>query len=131
MKKIINFSYISPLYYYLYAMGDDDLDNFYINSKSDLDRLYKEMKLRFARFGPVSKSMVSDALEYVLASHSWEANWRGLLPQEIPLDEVEDKERFVRDLFFVLIGRKPDPDFDLSDIEVNNYVGPDGIDTKV
>ncbi|WP_338640976.1 hypothetical protein [Burkholderia pyrrocinia] len=131
MKKIINFGYISPLYYCLYAMRDDDLDNFYINKKSDLDRLYKEMRLRFSRFGPVSQSMVSDVLEYVLVSHSWEANWRGLLPQEIPLDEVEDKEGFVHDLFLVLIGREPDPDFDLSDIEVNNYVGPDGIDTRV
>ncbi|EML1599142.1 hypothetical protein KPA93_20485 [Burkholderia cenocepacia] len=131
MNKIINFSYIGPLYYYLYSMTDDELDDFYINDESDLSRLFEEMKLRFERFGPISRSRVLDVLEYVLASHSWEANWRGLLPQEIPLDEVKDKKRFVHDLFVVLAGREPNSDFDVRDVEVNNYVGPDGVDTKM
>ncbi|MGS0897635.1 hypothetical protein ACVBGC_34845 [Burkholderia stagnalis] len=131
MKKIINFSYIGPLYYYLYSMGDNELDDFYINDKDDLGRLFGEMKLRFERFGPISRAKVLDVLEYVLTSHSCEANWRGLLPQEIPLDEVEDKEQFVRDLFVALVGREPNLDFDFRDVEVNNSVGPDGIDTKI
>ncbi|MBN3750010.1 hypothetical protein G3N96_32010 [Burkholderia sp. Se-20373] len=130
MKKIINFSYIRPLYYYLDSMRDDELDDFYINKKNDLDRLFGEMKSRFDRFGPVSQSMVSDVLEYVLASHSCDDNWRELLPQEIPLDEVKDKEQFVRNLFVALFGREPSFDFDVVDIEVSNFVGPDGIDTK-
>ncbi|WP_175977978.1 hypothetical protein [Burkholderia sp. BCC1047] len=131
MKKVINFSYIGPLYYYLYSMRDDELDDFYINDENHLGRLFAEMKARFDRFGPISRSKVLDVLEYVLASHSCEANWRGLLPQEIPLDEVEDKERFVHDLFVALAGREPNADFDLRDVEVNNYVGPDGVDTKI
>ncbi|MBY8607587.1 hypothetical protein K7N18_22420 [Burkholderia arboris] len=130
MKKSINFNYIGPLYYYLYSMRDDELDDFYINKKNDLDRLLGEMKLRFDRFGPISQSMVLDILEYVLTSHSCDANWRGLFPQEIPLDEVEDKEQFVRDLFVALFGREPNFDFDVADVEVSNFVGPDGIDTK-
>ncbi|RQR42331.1 hypothetical protein [Burkholderia sp. Bp9142] len=131
MKKIINFNYIGPLYYYLYSMRDDELDDFYVNEKNDLNRLFGEMKLRFEGFGPISQSRVSDVLEYVMASHSCCANWRGLFPQEIPLDEVEDKERFVHDLFVALFGREPNFDFDIADIEVNNFVGPDGIDTKI
>ncbi|WP_174912556.1 hypothetical protein [Burkholderia diffusa] len=130
MKKSINFNYISPLYYYLYSMRDDELGDFCINEKNNLDRLFGEMKLRFERFGPISQSMVSDVLEYVLNSHSCDANWRGLFPQEIPLDEVEDKEQFAHDLFVTLFGRELNFDFDVTNIEVSNFVGPDGIDTK-
>ncbi|MBM2769004.1 hypothetical protein [Burkholderia anthina] len=131
MKKIINFSYIGPLYYYLYSMTDDELDDFYINDEDDVRRLFGEMRVRFERFGPVSKAMVSDVLEYVLVSNSWEANWRALLPQDIPLDEIEDKRQFVHDLFVALFGREPNSGFDLEGVEVSNTVGPDGIDTKI
>ncbi|WP_174929092.1 hypothetical protein [Burkholderia lata] len=130
MKKIVNFHYIHPLYYFLYVMGDEELDDFYINEKSDVERLYGEMKLEFEKFGPISRSRVADALEYVLVSRSWSKNWRGVLPQDIPLDDVEDKERFVHDLFVALIGREPNLDFDLDGVEVDNSVGVAGINTR-
>ncbi|WP_124586082.1 hypothetical protein [Burkholderia contaminans] len=130
MKKIINFNYIGPLYYCLYTMGDDELGDFYINEKSYLERLRKEMHAEFEKFGPISQARVLDVLEYVLSTHSWVENWRGLFPQEIPLDEVEDKRGFVHDLFVTLTGREPNFNFDLTDVEVNNYVGPDGINTR-
>ncbi|MCA8094320.1 hypothetical protein LGM65_26160 [Burkholderia anthina] len=131
MKKIINFNYIEPLYYFLYSMTDSELDDFHINDESDMCRLFGEMRIRFERFGPTSKAMVSDVLEYVLASHSWGANWRGLFPQEIPLDEVDNKRQFVHDLFVALFDREPNPGFDLRCVAVNNTVGTDGIDTTL
>ncbi|WP_155629753.1 hypothetical protein [Burkholderia stagnalis] len=130
-EKIINFNYIGLLYYYLYTMSDEGLDDFCINEKSYLERLYGEMRAEFDKFGPISQGRALDVLEYVLVTHSWVENWRGLSPQEIPLDEVEDKRGFVHALFVALSGREPNPSFDLTDVEVDNYVGPTGINTRI
>lgn len=131
MKKIINFNYIRPLYYYLHAMRDDELDDFFINRGADVERLYREMKFEFDKFGPISQSRVVDALEYILISRSWLENWRAVLPPDIPLDEVEDKEGFVHNLFIALAGREPRLDFDSSCVEIDNRVGGDGVNTKI
>ncbi|AYQ42586.1 hypothetical protein BLA9940_04268 [Burkholderia aenigmatica] len=130
MKKVINFNYLSPLYTCLFIMTDDELDDFYINSDDGRAWLLQQMKTRFERYGVESRSRVVDALEYALVSGSWLARWRGIVPHDIPLDDVTDKEKYVRDLFHVLAGRAPDPAFDVREIEFDQTVGPNGIDVR-
>lgn len=99
MKKAIDFHYLRPLYGCLFIMTDDELDDFYINSDDGRAWLLRQMKTRFGLYGAESRARVVDALEYVLASGSWLAHWRGIVPHAIPLDDVTDKEKYVRDLF--------------------------------
>ncbi|RQS27957.1 hypothetical protein DIE03_19825 [Burkholderia sp. Bp8992] len=130
MTKLINFNYLRPLYYFLLSMTDDELDDFYINTDEGVKRIYEEAKAEFSRFGPVSRERVIDVLEYVLASNSWLENWKKIIPQEVPLDDVDDKRKYVYDLFVSLAGREPSLDFDVSDVEVTDAVGPEGLAIK-
>ncbi|EMN5132406.1 MULTISPECIES: hypothetical protein [Burkholderia] len=130
MTKLINFNYLRPLYYFLLSMTDDELDDFYINTEEGARRIYEEAKAEFSRFGPVSQERVIDVLEYVLASNSWLENWKEIIPQEVPLDDVDDKMKYVHDLFVSLAGREPSLEFDVSDVEVTDAVGPEGLAIK-
>ncbi|RQT02657.1 hypothetical protein [Burkholderia contaminans] len=130
MTKLINFNYLRPLYYFLLSMTDDELDDFYINTEEGVKRIYEEAKAEFSRFGPVSRERVIDVLEYVLASNSWLENWKKIIPQEVPLDDVDDKRKYVHDLFVSLAGREPSLEFDVSDVEVTDAVGPEGLAIK-
>lgn len=130
MTKLINFNYLRPLYYFLLSMTDDELDDFYINTEEGVKRVYEEAKAEFSRFGPVSRERVIDVLEYVMASNSWLENWKKIIPQEVPLDDVDDKRKYVHDLFVSLAGREPSLEFDVSDVEVTNAVGPEGLAIK-
>ncbi|MCA8089244.1 hypothetical protein [Burkholderia cenocepacia] len=127
MTKLINFNYLRPLYYFLLSMTDEELDDFYINSEAGVKKVYEEVKAEFNRFGPTSQGRVIDVLEYVLASNSWLENWKKIIPQEVPLDEIADKRKYVYDLFVLLTGREPDLKFNVYDVEITDVVGPDGL----
>ena len=127
MTKLINFNYLRPLYYFLLSITDDELDDFYLNTDEGMKRVYEEAKAEFDRFGPVSQGRVIDALEYVLASNTWLENWKKIIPQEIPLDDVDDKRKYVHDLFVTLAGREPSPKFDTRDVDITDAVGPEGL----
>lgn len=110
--------YISKMYYYLHVMSDDDLDDFYINDIDCRAKLFDEMKADFDRFGPTSKQRVLDAIEFILSSGDIQAHWRSVVPHEVPLDEVEDKPGYLRELYNKLSGHLPShrkfgPDVDL------------------
>ena len=127
MTKLINFNYLRPLYYFLLSITDDELDDFYLKTDEGMKRVYEEAKAEFDRFGPVSQGRVIDALEYVLASNTWLENWKKIIPQEIPLDDVDDKRKYVHDLFVTLSGREPRPKFDTRDVDITDAVGPEGL----
>lgn len=127
MTKLINFNYLRTLYYFLLSMTDDELDDFYLNTDEGMKRVYEEVKAEFDRFGPVSQGRVIDALEYVLASNTWLENWKRIIPQEIPLDDVDDKRKYVHDLFVTLAGREPSPKFDTRDVDITDAAGPEGL----
>ena len=127
MTKPINFNYLRPLYYFLLSMTDDELDDFYLNTDEGMKRVYGEAKAEFLRFGPVSQTRVIDTLEYVLASNTWLENWKKIIPQEVPLDDVDDKRKYVHDLFVSLADREPSPDFDIDNVEITDAVGPEGL----
>ena len=127
MTKLINFNYLRPLYYFLLSMTDDELGDFYLNTDEGMKRVYEEAKAEFDCFGSVSQGRVIDALEYVLASNTWLENWKRIIPQEIPLDDVDDKRKYVHDLFVSLAGREPSPKFDTGDVEITDAVGPEGL----
>lgn len=127
MTKLINFNYLRPLYYFLLSMTDDELDDFYLNTDEGMKRVYAEAKAEFSRFGPASSERVIDTLEYVLASKTWLENWKKIIPQEVPLDDVDDKRKFVHDLFVSLADREPSLEFDIGDVEITDEVGPEGL----
>ena len=127
MTKLINFNYLRPLYYFLLSMTDDELDDFCLNTDEGMKRVYGEAKAEFLRFGPVSQTRVIDTLEYVLTSNTWLENWKKIIPQEVPLDDVDDKRKYVHDLFVSLAGREPNPDFDIDNVEITDAVGPEGL----
>ncbi|AOJ61431.1 hypothetical protein WJ32_02505 [Burkholderia ubonensis] len=127
MAMLINFNYLRPLYCFLLSVTDEELDDFYINSDAGVKRVYEEAKAEFSCFGPVSRERVIGALEYVLVSKSWLEHWEKLIPQEVSLDDVMDKRRYLHDLFVSLAEREPSSEFNTRDVEITDEVGPEGL----
>ncbi len=128
-KKIFP-RYIRELDFFLLAMSDDDLDEFYINEESCRARLFDAMKADFDRFGPVSKQRVLEAIEFILSSGQFEKFWGYVVPQSVPLDEVEDKPGYLRALYEKLSGHAP-PMCDFGpDVELVSTISPPGIDIR-
>lgn len=91
--------YIHKMYYYLFAMSDDELDEFHINEEPCRAKLFHTMKVDFDTFGPVSKQRVLKALEYIWSSGQVEKLWGWVVPQAVDLDEVEDKPAYLCALY--------------------------------
>ena len=126
----INFNYIHQLHHFLLSRTDDELDSFFINEKGSRNQLYQEVRNEFQKFGPVSKKKTLDALEYIWATKNISEYWRYILPQEVPLDEVEDKKQFLHDLFITLAGREPNLAFDIINSKIVDAIGPYGLNIK-
>lgn len=123
--------YISKMYYYLFAMSDDDIADFYINAHDCRAKLFDEMKADFETYGPVSKQRVLDAIQFIMSSGDIEGYWRAVVPHAVSLDEVEDKLGYLRDLYKKLSGHEPQfKDFG-SDVELVDANGPHGIDVRL
>jgi len=120
--------YISKLNYCLHVMSDDELDDFYISDGGCRAKLFDAMKADFHRFGPENRKRVLDAIEFILSSGNIEKYWRAVVPQEVPLDQVEDKPGYLRSLYENLTGRIPSPRGLESDVEV--VYGRHTIDTR-
>jgi hypothetical protein len=129
MKQIFP-DYIRELDYYLGSMSDDDLADFYINDADCRTKLFDAMKVDFDRFGPLSKQRVLEAIEFILSSGQIDKFWGYVVPQAVPLDEVEDKPGYLRALYAKLVGHEPlQRDFG-SDVELVDAIGPHGIDVR-
>ncbi|RRH80719.1 hypothetical protein EH244_30260 [Variovorax beijingensis] len=123
--------YIHEMYYYLLSMSDDDLDDFYINDESCRTKLFNAMKADFDTYGPESKQRVLEAIEFILSSGDIEGYWRAVVPHAAPLDEVEDKPSYLRELYKKLTGREP-PLRDFGpDVQLVDAIGPNGIDVRL
>lgn len=99
--------YISKMYYYLFSMTDDDLDDFRINEERCRKKLFEVMKADFDTYGPVTQKRVLEAIEFVLSSGDLKRYWRAVVPHAVPLDEVEDKSGYLRALYHKLAGQEP------------------------
>lgn len=129
MKKIF-LDYIRAMYYYLEIMSDDEIDDFYINNEACRSKLFEAMKADFDRFGPVSKQRVLDAVEFILSSDDIEGHWWYVVPQEVPLDEVEDKHDFLCALYHKLAGHEPSRKRFGSDVELVDAVESHDLDVR-
>lgn len=119
------------MYYYLHVMSDDALDDFYINDPICRAKLFDEMKSDFDTYGPISKQRVLDAIQFILSSVDIEKFWRYVVPQEVPLDEVEDKFDYLRTLYRRLTENyMPLKDID-SDVELVAVSEKNGIDVRL
>ncbi len=98
--------YVSKMYYYLFSMSDDDLDDFHINDERCRAKLFDAMKADFETYGPVSKQRVLEAIRFILSSHDLGRYWRAVVPHALPLDEVEDKLGYLRALYQKLAGNE-------------------------
>ena len=121
--------YLSKLYYILHVMSDEELDDFYINNSDCRTKLFEAMKAEFDRFGPLSKKRTLDAIEFIISSGDIQKYWRAVVPQEIPLDEVEDKLEYLRALYQKLAGRAPPEESFDRDVEL--VYGRAGIDVRL
>ena len=129
MKQIFP-DYIRTLYYYLEVMSDDEIADFYINDACCREALFGAMRTDFDRFGPVSKRRVLEFIEFVLSSGDIQKYWGYVVPQEVSLDEVEDKPGYLRELYKKLTGQEP-PQRDFGpDVEMVDAIGPHGIDVR-
>jgi hypothetical protein len=130
MKQIFP-RYIHKMYYYLLSMSDDDLDDFHINDESYRAKLFDEMKADFDTYGPVSKQRVLEAIEHILSSGEIDKLWGYVVPQELLLDEVEDKRDYLRALYQRLVDHEP-PQRDFGpDVQLERSAGPHGIDVRL
>jgi len=110
--------YISKLYYHLHVMSDDDLDDFYINDAMCRAKLFEAMKADFGRFGPLTKQRVLEAIEFIFSSGDVQKYWRSVVPHEVPLDEVEDKPGYLRELYAELSDHDMPPPRDFGSVEL-------------
>ncbi len=130
MKKIFP-DYIRALYYYVEAMSDDEIADFYINDARCRKALFCSMRADFDRFGPLSKQRVLEFIEFVLSSSGdIQKYWGYIVPLEVPLDEVEDKPAYLRELYKKLAGHEPPPRDFGSDVELVDAIGVHGIDVR-
>jgi len=123
--------YIHEMYYYLLSMSEDDIDNFYINDKVCRGKLFEEMKADFDTYGPVSKQRVLDAIEFILSSGDIKGYWRAAVSHAVPLDDVEDKPAYLRELYEKLTGHVPQPRDFGSEVELVNAAGSEAIDVRL
>lgn len=123
--------YIHEMYYYLLSMSDDEIDNCYINNKACRGKLFEEMKADFDTYGPVSKQRVLDAIEFILSSGDIKGYWRAAVPHAVPLDDVEDKPAYLRELYEKLTGHVPQPRDFGSEVELVNAAGSQAIDVRL
>lgn len=130
MKQIFP-RYIHKLYYYLLSMSDDDLDDFHINDESCRARLFGEMKADFDTYGPVSKQRVLEAIEHILSSGRVDKLWGYVVPQEVLLDEIEDKPGYLHALYQRLAEHEPPQGYFDLDVELVKSAGPHGIDVRL
>ncbi|SIQ11298.1 hypothetical protein SAMN05880557_102117 [Pseudacidovorax sp. RU35E] len=129
MKQIFP-DYIRALYYYVEVMSDDEIADFYINDARCREALFGAMRTDFDHFGQVSKQRVLDFIEFVLSSGDIQKYWGYVVPQEVALDEVEDKVGYLRALYEKLAEHEPPQrDFGL-DVELVDAIGPHGINVR-
>jgi hypothetical protein len=122
--------YIHEMYYYLLAMSDDDIADFHINQRDSRAKLFDEMKASFDTFEPVSKQRILDAIEFIFSSGDIRGYWRAVVPHAVPLDEVEVKSGYLRELYERLKGQDPPlTDFGTS-VELADAVGAHGINVR-
>lgn len=130
MKQIFP-RYIHKMYYYLLSMSDEDLDDFHINDETCRAKLFDEMKADFDTYGPVSKQRVLEAIEHILSSAQLDELWGYAVPQEVLLDEIEDKPGYLRALYRRLAEHEP-PQGDVGlDVQLVKSAGPHGIDVRL
>jgi hypothetical protein len=129
MKQVFP-DYIRALYYYVEVMGDDEIADFYINDSRCRKALFDAMRADFDRFGPVSKQRVLEFIEFVLSSGDIEKYWGYVVPQEVPLDEVEDKPGYLHELYMKLADHELAHRNFGSDVELADAIGPHGIDVR-
>jgi hypothetical protein len=131
MSKKIFPRYIHPMYYYLLSMSDNELDDFYINDSNCRNKLFDAMRAEFESFGPISKNRIREFIEFIIFSGRVEEFWGYVVPHEIPLDEVQNKEGYLRDLYERLMGFKlPLHEYN-SSVEIVKSAGPQGIDVRL
>jgi len=124
MKQIFP-RYIHKMYYYLFSMSDDDLDDFHINDESCRAKLFDAMSADFNTYGLVTKQRVLEAIEFILSSDDLERYWRAV----VPLDEVEDKLGYLCALYQKPAGCEPlQREFD-ADVQLINDLH--GIDIRL
>lgn len=130
MTQQIFLRYIHKMYHCLFAMSDDELDEFHINEDRCRAKLINAMKADFDNFGPLSKQRVLEALEYIWSSGQIEKLWGWVVPQAVDLDEVEDKRGYLHALYEKLSGREP-PHRDFGpDVELIRSAGAHGVDVR-
>ncbi|MGY3286844.1 hypothetical protein ACVW05_004473 [Pseudomonas fulva] len=126
--KTVNISYIHYLYYPLISMTDDELSAFQINENKDRATLFRLMRLTLEKFGPKTKSNISDCLEYIISTCNHEKYWRQLVPHEVPLDEVKNKPEYLDLLYRSLFDRAPTPC--KNEVIISEGIPLEGLTTK-
>ncbi|BAN54158.1 Uncharacterised protein [Pseudomonas putida] len=127
--KTANINYIHFLYYPLISMTDAELSEFEINNKEHRSELFRLMKETSNGFGPKTMENISNCLEHIIYTQSYEKHWRDLVPHEIPLDDVKNKDEFINQLFLALFQRTPSPT-DIDNICISRLVPLQGLNIK-
>jgi hypothetical protein len=130
MPQQIFLRYIHEMYSYLLSMDDDEVADFYINDPECRTKLFEAMKADFDTYGAISKQRVLDAIDFILSADNIERYWGAAVPLAVPLDEVEDKRGYLRDLYKKLSGNEPPFRHFGDDVVLVKSAGPHGIDVR-
>ncbi|NHC05084.1 hypothetical protein G9F31_15250 [Acinetobacter sp. 187] len=119
MKIEINLNYLASLYDYLYFMDDEEIMNFHINSENDQNILFSRMRELYQSFGNQTQNNILNAMSYLLINHNYLDFWRYVVPHDIPLEDVEDKERYLKSMYSNLFGNI-NMELNMNDFDVQN-----------
>jgi hypothetical protein len=130
--KIVDFSYLHGLYYYLLSMTDSDLDDFSINDAHDRIRLYNFMRLEYEKYGPKSKRKVLNTIEFSLQNENYNKSniWRNIIPHELPIYDIDDRKGYLMDLYKILSGEIYNFENSIDNYKVFEDLGLNGINIQ-
>ena len=129
MKKIFPW-YIRAMDYFLLVMSDEELDDFHINDSQCQIKLFEAMKADFDKFGPISKQRIIESIEYIYSSGQIEKFWGYVVPGAADVEDVEDKPKFLRDLYLKLSCQTIEPKDFGTEVELVTDPGPSGVNIR-
>ncbi|RZK32258.1 MAG: hypothetical protein EOO61_17085 [Hymenobacter sp.] len=125
MRRIVNIYYVSRLFDPLFSLSDEEIDSLSainFNDEAEAKGFFQQRILEnFERYGPKSKIMCRNALQYVLCTSASPYSFPDLFPYgELPVEAPDDTKLFFSWLWQILFSNERIPKCDEDEFIINN-----------
>ena len=125
-SQSININYIRGLYDFLFGKTDEELENYDLNVESSRIEFFQKVKKTFANFGPVARENIENGLIFISKNPITKESWRSVIPHDLPLPEIQDKNLYLLELISCLDIKNFGFD-SLESVSVSDEMGPNGL----